>query len=80
MKSNIKDFFIYLYYTLVLWFERKIKRKLKDQALLLRYADDFMLAFQYHRDAKAVYGSLLARLRRFNLPVAEEKTSKDSDL
>jgi RNA-directed DNA polymerase len=66
---------IYLHYTLDLWFERKIKPKLAGKAFLLRYADDFVLAFQYRRDANAVYGSLPARLKKFKLTVAREKTS-----
>lgn len=66
---------IYLHYTLDLWFERKIKPKLQGRAFLLRYADDFVLAFQHYRDAKAVYESLPSRLKKFNLSVAKEKTS-----
>ena len=66
---------IYLHFALDLWFERKIKPKLKGTAMMVRYADDYVMAFQYRRDAKAVYGSLPARLRMFGLEVAKEKTS-----
>jgi len=54
---------IYLHFVLDLWFERKIKPKLKGTAMMVRYADDYVMAFQYRRDAKAVYGSLPARFR-----------------
>lgn len=66
---------IYLHFALDLWFERKIKSKLRGKSFLLRYADDYVLAFQHYRDAKAVYGSLPARLRKFGLNLAEEKTT-----
>ncbi|WP_179957858.1 group II intron reverse transcriptase/maturase [Exilibacterium tricleocarpae] len=66
---------IYLHFALDLWFERKIKPKLRGKSFLLRYADDYVLAFQHYRDAKAVYGSLPARLRKFGLNLAEEKTT-----
>lgn len=66
---------IYLHYVLDLWFDCKIKPQLKGRAMLVRYADDFVLAFQHYRDAKAVYGSLPARLRKFGLSIAPEKTS-----
>lgn len=66
---------IYLHFVVDLWFERKIKPKLKGRAMMVRYADDYVMAFQYRCDAKAVYGSLPARLRMFDLEVAKEKTS-----
>ena len=66
---------IYLHYVLDLWFDCRIKPQLKGRAILVRYADDFVLAFQHYRDARAVYGSLPARLRKFGLEVAPEKTS-----
>jgi len=66
---------IYLHYVLDHWFERKIRPKLKARSLLIRYADDYILAFQNHRDARALYGSLPARLKKFGLTVAPEKTA-----
>ena len=66
---------IYLHYALDLWFERKIKPKLKGRAMLIRYADDFVVAFQYRHEARDFYTQLAPRLRQFNLDVAPEKTS-----
>lgn len=43
--------------------------------MLIRYADDFVVAFQYHNEAMAFYSNLGARLKTFNLEVAPEKTS-----
>lgn len=66
---------IYLHYALDLWFEKKIKPTLKGNAMLIRYADDFVIATQYRGDARRVYGSLQPRLKKFGLEVAPEKTS-----
>ena len=66
---------IYLHYVLDLWFEHKIKPTLQGRAMLVRYADDFVVAFQYHRDAEDFYRALGPRLAVFNLELAPEKTA-----
>lgn len=66
---------IYLHYALDLWFEKKIKPTLKGNAMLIRYADDFVIATQYRGDARRIYGSVPSRLKQFGLEVAPEKTS-----
>ena len=66
---------IYLHYALDLWFERKVKPRLQGRAMLIRYADDFVVAFQYRREALSFYSRLRSRLKKFNLDVAEDKTS-----
>jgi RNA-directed DNA polymerase len=65
---------IYLHYVLDLWFEKVVKRHLRGEAYLYRYADDFVVLFQYEDDAKRFYEVLLKRLAKFKLAVAEEKT------
>jgi RNA-directed DNA polymerase len=42
---------------------------------LCRYADDFVCAFQYSRDADRFYDVLPKRLEKYNLQVAPEKTN-----
>ncbi len=42
--------------------------------MLIRYADDFVVAFQYRTEAQAFYRELPERLKKFNLEVAPEKT------
>ncbi len=42
--------------------------------MLIRYADDFVVAFQYRDEARAFYQRLPERLREFDLEVAPEKT------
>lgn len=66
---------IYLHYALDLWFEKRIKPGLKGRAMLIRYADDFVVAFQYRHEAEEFYRVLPSRLQQFNLDVAPEKTS-----
>lgn len=65
---------IYLHYVLDIWFEKRIKLRLKGRAMLIRYADDFVVAFQYRDEAQAFYRELPKRLQQFNLEVAPEKT------
>lgn len=66
---------IYLHYALDLWFEKRIKPTLRGRAMLIRYADDFVVAFQYRPEAEDFFERLAPRLKRFNLDVAPEKTS-----
>lgn len=65
---------IYLHYVLDLWFEKRIKANAFGRAMLIRYADDFVVAFQYRADAEAFYRALPKRLEKFNLRLAEDKT------
>lgn len=66
---------IYLHYALDLWFEQKVKPRMIGDAMMIRYADDFVCAFQYASDAKRFYAVLAKRLQKFNLDTAAEKTS-----
>jgi len=65
---------VYLHYVLDLWFEKGIKPKLKGEAYLVRYCDDFIIMFQYENEAKEVYELLKERLKKFKLELAEDKT------
>jgi group II intron reverse transcriptase/maturase len=65
---------VYLHYALDLWFENKVKPNLKGQAYLIRYADDFIIMFQYENEAKLVYEALKERLKKFSLELEETKT------
>ena len=42
---------IYLHYALDLWFEKVIRKKCVGYARMVRYADDFVVCFQYETDA-----------------------------
>jgi group II intron reverse transcriptase/maturase len=65
---------VYLHFALDLWFEKIVKAHCKGDALIIRYADDFVCAFQYHRDAVKFFRVLPKRLGKFCLSVAPEKT------
>lgn len=65
---------VYLHYALDLWFERVVKPRCKGQALLIRYADDYVCAFQYRNEAHRFYRMMPGRLEKFGLQVAPEKT------
>ena len=65
---------VYLHYVLDLWFEKAVKPKLKGEAYYVRFADDFLILFQYENEAETVLEMLRERLSKFSLEVAEEKT------
>ena len=65
---------VYLHFALDLWFEKVVKAHCKGAAMIIRYADDFVCAFQYHEDAKRFFAELPKRLGKFALSVAPEKT------
>ena len=65
---------VYLHYALDLWFERVVKPRCQGQALLIRYADDYVCAFQYRHDAERFFQVMPKRLEKFQLQVAPEKT------
>jgi RNA-directed DNA polymerase len=64
---------IYLHYVLDLWFEKEAKRQFKGYARLIRYADDFVVLFQYETEAKTFCEMLKERLAKFGLKISENK-------
>lgn len=65
---------IYLHYVLDLWFEKAVKPRLKGEAYLIRYIDDFIVCFQYRRDAIRFREALERRLHKFKLQLEPDKT------
>jgi group II intron reverse transcriptase/maturase len=65
---------IYLHYALDLWFEKIVKPRCQGSAMLIRFADDFVCAFQTRKDAERFMSQLGARLGKFGLEVATDKT------
>ena len=65
---------VYLHYVLDLWCERILKQYVRGEIYYVRYADDFLLMFQYEEEAKRVLELLRTRLAKFGLEVAEDKT------
>jgi hypothetical protein len=65
---------IYLHYVLDERFEAVVKPRLKGEAYEIRYADDFILCFQYREDAERVLAVLPKRFGRYGLTLHPEKT------
>lgn len=65
---------IYLHYALDLWFERVCRKRCAGLARLVRYADDFVVCFQYKTDAEKFRRELGERLGRFGLALEPTKT------
>lgn len=65
---------VYLHYVLDLWFEKVVGSKCKGKSSLIRYADDFVCAFERKEDAQWFYGVLGERLKKFGLTLSADKT------
>ena len=65
---------VYLHYALDLWFDKVVKPHCRGEALLCRYADDWVCAFRFQDDAERFFRVLPKRLEKFHLQVAPEKT------
>jgi group II intron reverse transcriptase/maturase len=59
---------IYLHYVLDIWFEKKIKPRMKGRSRLIRYADDFVVSFENENDCTEFKALLNARLNYFGMP------------
>lgn len=64
---------IYMYYSIILWFE-KIKKQSKGYMEIINYADDIVMCFQYKREAEDTYQKMINRLKICSLEFAEDKT------
>lgn len=64
---------VYLHYVLDNWFY-VIKKEFKGEMYLIRYADDFVVMFQYEEEARKFYKMLIERMNKFKLELAEDKT------
>jgi len=65
---------VYLHYALDEWFQEVVKKHCRGEACLIRYADDFVCAFENERDADRFHKALEKRLGKYGLEVAPEKT------
>ena len=60
---------VFLHYVLDLWFEQDVKPRLRRDAYLIRYADDFVIGFRDHRDAQRVMDVVPKRFGKYGLTV-----------
>jgi RNA-directed DNA polymerase len=65
---------IFLHHVLDKWFEDVVRPRMKGKATLVRFADDFVMTFETHYDAKRVMEVLGKRLDRFGLKLHPDKT------
>lgn len=65
---------VYLHEVLDVWFEREVKPRLMDRAVLVRYADDFVIIFKREDDARKVQAVLPKRFGKYGLTLHPEKT------
>jgi group II intron reverse transcriptase/maturase len=65
---------IYLHYVLDLWFEQVVRTQNQGRCRMIRYADDFVACFERRHEAEAFEKALPARLAKFGLEAAKDKT------
>lgn len=65
---------VYLHYALDLWIEKIVKPRCKGEVHYVRYADDFIVMFQYREEAERFLNALSKRLNKFNLELELTKT------
>jgi group II intron reverse transcriptase/maturase len=65
---------VYLHEVLDQWFERQVRPRLRGQAYLTRFADDFVLTFEREVDARRVQTVLAKRFDKYGLRLHPEKT------
>ncbi len=65
---------LYLHYVLDEWFAQEVRPRLRGEAHEVRFADDFILCFQYREDAEKVLQVLPQRFAKYGLTLHPEKT------
>jgi group II intron reverse transcriptase/maturase len=64
---------VYLHYVFDLWAHAWLRRA-KGEVILIRYADDLVVGFQYREDAERFRRDLAERFAKFDLELHPEKT------
>jgi len=65
---------IYLHYVLDQWVTEWRKNKAIGEVIIVRYADDFVMGFQYRREAERFLGDMKERFVQYGLEIHREKT------
>jgi RNA-directed DNA polymerase len=65
---------IVLHYVRDEWFEKEVRRRLKGEAFVIRYADDFVIGVAREDDARRIMEVLPKRMSKYGLTVHPEKT------
>ncbi len=65
---------VYLHEVLDRWFEEVVRPRLRGEAFVVRYADDFVIVFALESDARRVLEVLPKRFGKYGLTIHPEKT------
>ena len=65
---------IYLHYVFDLWADRWRRREATGDVIIVRYADDIVVGFQYEADARRFWDMMRERLQEFALQLHPDKT------
>jgi RNA-directed DNA polymerase len=65
---------VYLHYVFDLWAERWRRREASGDMILVRYADDIIIGFQYETDARRFRDAMRERLAEYSLSLHPDKT------
>lgn len=65
---------VYLHYVLDLWAEQWRSKHADGDVIIVRYCDDFVVGFQYRKDAERFLADLRERFEKFNLELHKDKT------
>jgi len=65
---------VFLHYVFDLWALQWRKRNARGDVVVVRYADDIVIGFQYHADAVQFLAELRDRMRKFSLELHPTKT------
>ena len=64
---------IYLHYVLDLW-AHSWRRRASGDVIIVRYADDFLVGFEYEREARQFWAELVKRFAKYGLELHPDKT------
>jgi RNA-directed DNA polymerase len=65
---------VYLHYVFDLWADHWRRRHAHGDVIIVRFADDYIVGFEHHRDAQRFLADLRGRLAKFALGLHADKT------
>ncbi|MBW1695770.1 MAG: group II intron reverse transcriptase/maturase [Deltaproteobacteria bacterium] len=65
---------VYLHYVFDLWADQWRSQHAEGDVIIVRFCDDFVVGFQYRRDAERFLADLRQRFLKFNLQLHKDKT------
>ena len=65
---------VYLHYVFDLWAERWRRRETTGDMIIVRYADDIIVGFQYETNALRFWDAMRERLAEYSLSLHSDKT------